>query len=221
MHKLKIKINITLALCSILVIWFLFGLVPALWDSGSFDSGKLGDSFGGVNALFAGLGFVGLIYTLLLQIENSEKDNNLRKFEFLYNLINEIKSDYENLQLGNLSGPTATHTMKRNVEADKRYAEQYHIQFKYLITCSVLFYDLLFLLKKYESNIESDELNVLKMKVLLVSFNYTQVFEDLPNASPENENSNIFNDHQELVRKIAITLDEPFFKSAIEYKIKA
>jgi hypothetical protein len=51
----------------VFIIWAIsFAIVLFVmknWD----DRGNLGDSFGGINALFSGLAFAGIIYTILLQ----------------------------------------------------------------------------------------------------------------------------------------------------------
>lgn len=52
----------------VVVIWVLFGwIMPLAYDSD--DRGTLGDQFGSVNSLFAGLAFAGLIYTVWMQRE--------------------------------------------------------------------------------------------------------------------------------------------------------
>ena len=47
----------------VFVVWALGGL--AAWQTA--DPGKTGDIFGAINALFSGLAFAGIIYTILLQ----------------------------------------------------------------------------------------------------------------------------------------------------------
>lgn len=50
----------------VLVLWVFYQLI-VIWISLPNNSGQYGDLFGGLNALFAGFAFVGLIYTILLQ----------------------------------------------------------------------------------------------------------------------------------------------------------
>ena len=56
------------------------------------NRGTFGDMFGGVNALFSGLAFVGIVYTFLLQrrdLNNSKEDFKIHQFENnLNSLIN-------------------------------------------------------------------------------------------------------------------------------------
>ena len=56
------------------------------------NRGTYGDMFGGVNALFSGLAFVGIVYTFLLQrrdLNNSKEDFKIHQFENnLNSLIN-------------------------------------------------------------------------------------------------------------------------------------
>ena len=54
------------AVIAILLIWSLCPLV-ARWLVGSDKTGELGDTFGAVNALFSGLAFAGLIFTISFQ----------------------------------------------------------------------------------------------------------------------------------------------------------
>lgn len=73
---------IKITISAIISIYFIFSLV-ILINNGLpkvlSDYGSLGDSFGILNSLFSGLGFSGLVYTLLLQqkqIKTQEKETN-------------------------------------------------------------------------------------------------------------------------------------------------
>ncbi|MDT0123890.1 hypothetical protein Q9R46_14610 [Paenibacillus sp. RRE4] len=57
-----------IAAFGVLVCWiFTWIFIPMIYKESEFGAGTFGDMFGGVNALFSGLAFVGLIYTILLQ----------------------------------------------------------------------------------------------------------------------------------------------------------
>lgn len=52
---------------TVVLIWFAtWGLMTAYLDSPE-ERGQFGDMFGSINALFSGLAFAGIIYTILLQ----------------------------------------------------------------------------------------------------------------------------------------------------------
>lgn len=56
----------------ILFACLLFGLLPLAFYRDAQDAGAVGDAFGGVNALFSGLAFAGLVVTLFLQRQELE-----------------------------------------------------------------------------------------------------------------------------------------------------
>jgi hypothetical protein len=53
----------------VVLIWLLSGLIIYFSASNWGDRGAIGDLFGAVNALFSGLAFAALIYTIILQRE--------------------------------------------------------------------------------------------------------------------------------------------------------
>ena len=62
--------SIILSACLIL------GLLPLFVFSNAQDAGAIGDAFGGVNALFSGLAFAGLVVTLYMQRQELELQRN-------------------------------------------------------------------------------------------------------------------------------------------------
>src|SRR5918994_4689704 len=61
------------AICGVILIQVIYGiLVLTLLGSSMEERGQFGDLFGGVNALFTGLAFAGVIYTILLQSNELE-----------------------------------------------------------------------------------------------------------------------------------------------------
>ena len=53
----------------VVILWLGIGLGPFLFYSDSSERAAFGDMFGAVNALFAGLAFLGVVYAILLQKE--------------------------------------------------------------------------------------------------------------------------------------------------------
>ena len=53
----------------VVILWAAIGLGPFLFYSESSERAAFGDMFGAVNALFAGLAFLGVVYAILLQKE--------------------------------------------------------------------------------------------------------------------------------------------------------
>ncbi len=64
-HKHTLWILVSL----VIFTWVLSGIVIYYVSPNWSDRGTIGDMFGAVNALFSGLAFVGLIYTILIQRE--------------------------------------------------------------------------------------------------------------------------------------------------------
>jgi hypothetical protein len=58
-------------------------------DKSPADRGTLGDMFGGINALFTGFGFVGVILTVLLQSETMKREKFERTFFHLTKLYHQ------------------------------------------------------------------------------------------------------------------------------------
>lgn len=66
-NQFKILIIMFIAVIS---IWLLSGIIIYFYTSNWSDRGTIGDMFGAVNALFSGLAFAALIYTIILQRED-------------------------------------------------------------------------------------------------------------------------------------------------------
>lgn len=66
---------IRIGLGVVIAVWLILGLLPLFIAE---DSGKVGDTFGMVNALFSGLAFLGVIIAIWLQ--NREFQNQLLEF---------------------------------------------------------------------------------------------------------------------------------------------
>lgn len=85
--KLKCKNSILFWLAAfVILLWVANGLMKFVVNKPIADCGTFGDQFGAVNALFSGLAFVGLIYTIIQQnrsIELQRKDlkNQLRELQ--------------------------------------------------------------------------------------------------------------------------------------------
>lgn len=99
------KVNIILLAILILLLWSAVAFSRFLSHSFGFDPsiddlGQWGDSFGAFNALFAALGFLGVIATLWLQqqqIRSAERDQHLQQFDnsffTLLKLMREARDD--------------------------------------------------------------------------------------------------------------------------------
>ncbi|MEK3776638.1 hypothetical protein MHB85_19250 [Paenibacillus sp. FSL K6-4396] len=65
---MKRHIIFGLVVATIILLWGAsWYFVPKLYDAQSLEAGTFGDMFGAVNALFSGLAFAGLIYTITVQ----------------------------------------------------------------------------------------------------------------------------------------------------------
>ncbi|WP_145047877.1 hypothetical protein [Paenibacillus xylanexedens] len=111
-----------------IVFWLAVGIVILFWsgtwylipklykESTGLGAGTFGDMFGGVNALFSGLAFVGLIYTILLQrrelarqeeaskdqAEDLKRQKELLQFQFVLAHVKELIA-IKNKKIGNLN----------------------------------------------------------------------------------------------------------------------
>ena len=73
MERLKSRFGVlTLLIILVIVIWVLSAIGIIFYLDDWSERGTFGDLFGAVNALFSGLAFAGLIYTIILQKRDLE-----------------------------------------------------------------------------------------------------------------------------------------------------
>lgn len=94
-NKKNLKISFIL-LGLVLLLWGLTLLLTTLFLSEWSDRGTFGDMFGSVNALFSGLAFAGIIFTIYLQ----SKELSLQREELVLTR-GELKGQKEQLKLQN------------------------------------------------------------------------------------------------------------------------
>ena len=87
---------LVLTVLLVIIFWGLLGTLSYWWHCKVEPGGKFWDSFGAINALFAGLAFAVVIYAILLQ----KKELELQREE-LQATRNEIKEQKETLQKQN------------------------------------------------------------------------------------------------------------------------
>src|SRR4051812_35517513 len=84
----------------VLLLWLSYGiLIPFYFGSNFEKGGQFGDGFGAINSLFTGLGIVGLVYTINLQIQMYESQKKQDLFLLHIKLIDDLKSDFEKIEL--------------------------------------------------------------------------------------------------------------------------
>lgn len=71
-----LKKNLVLVMLGGVVTLFLLNMSLVLFIDDPNKRGTFGDQFGAVNALFSGLAFAGLIYTIILQRRDLELQRN-------------------------------------------------------------------------------------------------------------------------------------------------
>lgn len=77
MNKPKSNIGLlTKMIILVLIIWILSTILIIFGLDNWSDRGTFGDLFGAVNALFSGLAFAGLIYTIVLQKQGLKIQRN-------------------------------------------------------------------------------------------------------------------------------------------------
>lgn len=85
--------GLLLLLSAVVVIWALYAALILLLVSGMDNRGMSGDMFGGITALFSGLAFAGLIFTLFVQ----KKELQFQREE-LSHLVEEQRQTKEHLK---------------------------------------------------------------------------------------------------------------------------
>lgn len=114
-------------LAGIVGIWGGYGIIVLLAPLAGWEvKGQFGDTFGAVNALFAGLAFGGIVITILLQREELQQQKDLMKkqiFEPLYlDLMGDIWDVQESIALeaGFSKGKKAfSYLMKKTGDEEK------------------------------------------------------------------------------------------------------
>jgi hypothetical protein len=82
MEKDKSRISLLIGLIAVVIIAWGASTAIIMFSLDSWsDRGTFGDLFGSINALFSGLAFAGLLYTIILQ----KQDLNLQKKEIALN----------------------------------------------------------------------------------------------------------------------------------------
>lgn len=121
----------TLACVAVCVI---YGIAVALlfWDAGGMTPGAFGDMFGGLTALVTALGFLALLFTILLQlrsieqqrevIENQNTEIDLLRKEMEHSRI-ELSRAAEAQEHAAMAQKRAAETLERAVVAQERAAE--------------------------------------------------------------------------------------------------
>lgn len=161
------------------------------WYGGNLEAGTFGDMFGAVNALFSGLAFVGLIYTILVQREELKEQRK------------SIAMQTEELSLQRQAIEMQTEEMKGQKAEAARSADQLERQqqlMNYQLTLSTV-NDLIklknIIIKEYKY-----------IYVSLDNFNQYSQFEILVNHIIDNPNRTLDKD---ILRDIKPFVDTYFF----------
>lgn len=104
-------------LALVFLIWFFYGAIVLIFFSSMETRGLSGDMFGGITALFSGLAFAGLIYTLFVQ----KKELQYQRVE-LEHLVEEQKNS------GNHLAAQATHLANQSEFIEKQIFENRFFQ---------------------------------------------------------------------------------------------
>jgi Putative phage abortive infection protein len=103
--KMKKIVNLFLfsVLCSlILVVWYNWPFIIDQ-ENPNWDKKGLGDKYGGLNTLFTGLAFAGLVFTILLQkiqIKDAEEEQTRQRFEnIFFQLLNSFNQMIDSVEL--------------------------------------------------------------------------------------------------------------------------
>lgn len=100
---------LTILILIVIGLWLISGVIIIKYLPTWSDRGTFGDLFGTVNALFSGLAFAGLIYTIYLQ--RKELDNTNKEVEITK------KEQYEQLKLITLNSKLSAYSTILNPQA--------------------------------------------------------------------------------------------------------
>lgn len=129
------KKHILVITAGIFLVWVLSGVFISTWfkdPQEPLNSGTFGDMFGAVNALFSGLAFAGLIYTISVQrqeLQEQKKAINMQTDELKLQ-IDAIKMQTEELALQREAIQMQTEELKLQRDETARSADQLEIQRK-------------------------------------------------------------------------------------------
>lgn len=127
------KSEIVGSIVALLVIgaWVLNWFLIPIFISKPAEQGTFGDRFGAVNALFSGLAFVGIIYTIIIQRRESVKDADERKVErelsIIFQLINFQHTALENIATDNNVGRKALNLINDNLKSTLKGMDLYSV----------------------------------------------------------------------------------------------
>jgi hypothetical protein len=161
----------------ILILWFGLGFIlpVVMFKNGWEGGGTFGDSFGSVNALFSGLGFFALSYTIYLQIKNSQEQKHQEHFGLYLKLIDEIKQDLNNVEYNGLKGMNGLYALKEVLAPDIYVGRKERLKsyFIYLLNVNHQINVVLDLVEK-DKNINKDQENLIKAKLVQAYLAYLQ-----------------------------------------------
>jgi hypothetical protein len=115
-------ILIIIAVVIVIGAWFWGFYLPRFFPGGLKDSGVFGDGFGSINALFSGLGFAGLVYTIILQISAGKDQAAQHKFDVSLKLVDDVKNDLKLTPFTSKIGIEAIIAFYKLIEKDPRNA---------------------------------------------------------------------------------------------------
>lgn len=124
------KKHILWTLAGVLLVWALSGYFISMWFGKPDGGGTFGDMFGAINALFSGLAFAGLIYTITVQKEELIEQRKAIKMQTneLELQVTAINMQTEELALQRQAIETQTAELKMQREETTRSADQLEMQ---------------------------------------------------------------------------------------------
>jgi hypothetical protein len=169
----------------VVAVWLLSFFIPYLFDRMD-QAGQFGDMFGSSNALFTGLSTVGLIVTILLQIDANKEYERGKRFDTLLSLTMDLKNDMERFRYLGKRGYDAFHFLRDNLAYGVSISREH---FKYPL---IMLGSLTTLTTKVrESGLNKNDKELLneKLQLLYMSYllNLVESMKKLPDTNFVNE----------------------------------
>jgi hypothetical protein len=159
---------VTIIASIVLILWLILGFLIPYYFGSLEISGQFGDGFGAVNSLFTGFGFVGLIYTIILQMRSLSIQREQELFSLHMKLIDDAKEDFQKVQWKNFQGASCIQELVEIIGNDFKNIKdgELNMLLSYLLSCILQFDHLRRTMLKYEQDENFENFNVMASRLI-------------------------------------------------------
>jgi hypothetical protein len=170
----------------VLAFWFILGVLVPIYIFPNLDeSGKFGDGFGSVNALFSGMGFIALSYTIYLQLRFREEQKGEEMFQLYIKLYDDIKKGLDQLTFLSKTGVAAYAELHHRVEINL-ITDELESTASFITVLTHEFINLIHIIND-DKSLKSEQRVLLKNKILSVySMYYSDLYDAMARQRPDN-----------------------------------